>query len=479
MAKLQGREQIMVLNAYDKFEKSIQQKELVKLHQERGTYDAEWKDLPPFPAENDYIYFPFRHLSATIVGGGSWKATDFSNEKVLKAGYKKLNGKPAYKNHWMVVGEEIGIVKDVTFTPAYTNANGEKIPAGIDGPFVIDSKLEPKLVRRMTSPHGSPIQSASVSVLFDWEASHDFENENDFYYHIGEMVEGSMVRRVVVEIIDFYESSLVWLGADPYAKMLVDGEVVNIDRASVVYNGDLKGDNNFNKIYNNFKKFFVFDCREAAITLDLKKTSSNASFAKPTNDNMDFQELVAKMLGIPKDQVTPEMLQKYSFVAKEDAESFKQFQTDKKALDTQLQEKVSEIATLKKAVDDKDKELGNLLKFKTDTEAQALKDKPFIEYGQKSLENDRKRAKELYSKFVHGKTEKAILDEIETSTTESLNAKIEMWGGKVYEKFGAKCVKCGSNEFDFRSSVDEEDPNKDKGKGSYDLPNLADMVLAQ
>jgi hypothetical protein len=458
----------------DKLEKERQRVDLIKIHKRLGTFDAEWKDLPPFPQESDFLFFPFRHLSATIVGGGSWKATDFSDESVLKRGHKLLEGKPAYVNHNMWVGEEIGVVKDVEFTKSYTNTNGEKIPAGIDAPFVIDQKLEPKLVRRMTSPMGSPIQSASVSVLFDWEASHEFEKEYDFYYHIGEMIDGSMVRRIVTEIIDFYESSLVWLGADPYAKMLVDGEVVNIDRASVVYNGDLKGDAEFGKIYKNFKKFHVFDCHEESITLDLKRSAAN--YAKPTNDDMDFKELIAKMLGISKDQVTPEMLQKYSFVAKEDFESFQKFQSDKKSHETELQAKVAEIATLKKDVEDKDKELATLQTFKKESEEKAAKEKPFIEYGQKQLEAARKQAKELYTKFVHGKTEKVMLDEIDASGVESLNAKILMWGGSVYQKFGAACKKCGSTEVDFRSSVDENE-NNDPGKGkSYDLPNLAELV---
>jgi hypothetical protein len=188
---------------------------------------------------------------------------------------------------------------------------------------------------------------------------------------------------------------------------------------------------------------------------------------------MNLQEIIALMLGIPKEQVTPEMLQKYSLVAKEDAENFKTFQAEGKTHASTISLKDGEIATLKKDVEAKEVELVDLRKLKTSEEA----NKPFIEMGQKAFEASKKNAIQLYTKVVQGKTEKAILDEIENSTVESLNAKITMWGGQMFKKFGAKCKKCASNEVEFRSSVIEEDGQIDNNDTiDSERPVLSELV---
>jgi hypothetical protein len=62
------------------------------------------------------------------------------------------------------------------------------------------------------------IHSASVDVIFEFEKSHpDLE---DFYYHLGETINGKFVALVATKILSYGEISLVWQGADGFAKRL-------------------------------------------------------------------------------------------------------------------------------------------------------------------------------------------------------------------------------------------------------------------
>ena len=141
-------------------------------------------EISPLVEDGDIHSFLFRQLSATIVGGGSWKATDFSDEKMLKKGMRMLENKPIYLNHDMYVGNEVGYVGKPKWTAAYKNSQGKDIPAGIDASMNVDGVLYPEIVRKLS---GSVplIKSSSVTVLFKWEASHEFASEWDFYSAIG------------------------------------------------------------------------------------------------------------------------------------------------------------------------------------------------------------------------------------------------------------------------------------------------------
>jgi hypothetical protein len=279
------------------------------------------------------------------------------------------------------------------------------------------------------------------------------------------MIDGEMVRRIAIEIDDYYESSLVWLGADPYAKMLdKNGEVVNIDRSSVVLskdNGGTYDKDPYKKFYKENKKFYVFDCQDPRKILDLERWSAAFNKSPQQNANMDpILKLIAKKLGINPDQVTPEMLEKYSFVTEEELTKLKQFEKT----GTDILAKDTEITQLKKDVSDKDTELTQLKADKAKLEKEANDSKPAIEFGQQVILSAKK--------FVKGKTEQAILDEIDASSLQSLDAKIKMWGGSMYERFGAHCNKCNSTDIDFRSSINEE--NEDTNKS--ERPVLAEFV---
>lgn len=410
--------------------------------------EPEPNDIPLVPIEGDYAYFQFRQLSAGIVGGGSWKATDFSNEMVLKASMPKLRHVPAYKNHYQVVGEEIGYIGEPTWTQAYTSKGGILVPAGIDAPFVIDKVSEAKLIRKLSGPVPL-IKAASVSVEFEWEASHEFEREYDFYYHMGEMIDGTMVRRVATNIINYYESSLVWQGADPWARMIKEGELVGLSREHIGQAVQFSNDP-LRDFYQSKRKYFIFDGIGAELNFSFSKSDVTSEQNQKAAMEKLIIEAIALSMGMQAGQITPELLKGYKVVK---AEEFTALEGSK----TQVENLTKEKQTLTEERDKLKLEKAELEKFKTDNEG-------YVEAGKQSLEALRTQAKDMYQKFSNGKPEEVILKELETADRVSLEAKVKMFGGKLYDTFGASCTACGSTEISMRSS--KEEGEGENGSGS-------------
>lgn len=484
MAKAEGKGKLCLFNVQGEVEKQLQIIARERLCESLGMAKPEKKsfqrlDIPIIPKEGDFMLFPFRQLSATIVGGGTWKATDFSKDGVLKRGTKLLNGVPAYLNHIQMVGKEIGTIGEAEWSGPYKNSKGDQVPGGIEAPFVIDSVLEPDLCRKMSSPN-SPITSCSVTVIFEWEASHEFEREGDFYWHLGEVIKDGdgndeMVRRIVTKITAFEESSLVWMGADPFAKMLDDsGQVINIDKAAAFAKYKLSEDPERAK-YDPERKFYVVDCLDSEKFLHLSKSS--AKFIEPKTENVinmneELLLFLAAGFGVTVDdlkagKVTKAQAEKFKIVGSEafakmkSAEDFQKEVDAKTALETKVTDLNNEIATLKA---DKTKLEGE----KTTLSATAT-------IGTSVLTKAREEAKRVYGIFSKGKPEKTITDEIEAEVDfEKLEKKIEMWGGKAISEFGGSCAKCGSKEIKFRSSVPT---GGEKGEDKEEEFNLAESIL--
>lgn len=178
----------------------------------------------------DIYLVPFRLLSATVVGAGSWKATFFP-ENVLRESMPLLLNKPIYRNHWMDPDYWLGTVREVSWTQSYNQGN-IMVPSGIDGLLAIDTSTQMNADLAKGINNGA-VRSNSVTVEFEWEPSHDFEFEWQFWETLGTMVDGRMVTRVVTRILDYHETSIVGLGADPFAKQIgEDGNLIDIDRAN-------------------------------------------------------------------------------------------------------------------------------------------------------------------------------------------------------------------------------------------------------
>ena len=172
----------------------------------------------------------FRILSETVVGKDSYKASDFSIQNVLKDSVQKLVGIPVYLNHSIYrVENSIGTIVKAYYQEAMTDDEGKFIPGGINATLRINAKDNPRIANALLaeSPY---IYSGSVTVSFLWKPSHDME---DFRWMIGEKADdGTIISRQATEILDYFEYSLVWLGADPYAKMISNGKPYHVDWSS-------------------------------------------------------------------------------------------------------------------------------------------------------------------------------------------------------------------------------------------------------
>lgn len=433
------------------------------------------------PKEEDFLTVPFRLLSATTVGAGTWKAADFSDAKILKKSMNKLNGKPLYKDHETDLDNWVGIIKGTKWSNGF-NQDGVEIPAGIDGLVAIDAKTNPKIARGVLM--GS-IFSNSVTVVFHWTMSHDFEDEWEFYEKIGKMgTDGKMVRRIVTEIEDYHESSLVWLGADPFAKAITeDGSLKHPDLGSVYSYAKIgakavedkvtleeegitkdtyqkgkkvsinfaldknvlsladkeKYSNNSNK-ENKMDKFIVAFIAAFGLKLNLKAGD------KPTED-----EMIAHLasLSVKEDDPNKDKIDAMLNFLK--TETGTEVALDK--IDTAVADKKLVAAERLTALEQAEKDLGTL---KTTNEALSANAK----IGEKYTNAKREEAINLYKKTVGTeKVEEAVVGLFNKANADEVDGLLKQYTKGVTEKFSGSCAKCGSEDFKFQSSFtsDKED----------------------
>ncbi|MCL2154052.1 MAG: hypothetical protein FWH53_00150 [Leptospirales bacterium] len=154
--------------------------------------------------DEKYIYAPFRALSAVLIAD---RAIDFSKTDVLKKSSRMLQGQTVYPNHDHDVNKWLGTVVKSWWEDA--------TPPGVNVTLKINKEWNQRVVAGIKD---GAIHSASVDVIFEFEKSHpDLE---DFYYHLGETINGKIVALTVTKILSYGEISLVWQGADGFAKRL-------------------------------------------------------------------------------------------------------------------------------------------------------------------------------------------------------------------------------------------------------------------
>lgn len=180
----------------------------------------------------DIYLVPFRLISATTVGSGTTQSTTFP-EDVLRQAVNKLVKKPVYIDHSYTVEDAIGTVENAVFTNSFIQ-EGVAVPAGIDGMLAINTGTSKGLDMAKLIEQGA-LCSNSVTVQFEWEPSIDVEDEWQFWENLGRTIDGREVTRNVTNVLDFHETSIVTLGADPYAKKIdANGNLINIDLANKV-----------------------------------------------------------------------------------------------------------------------------------------------------------------------------------------------------------------------------------------------------
>ncbi len=434
------------------------------------------------PKAEDFIEVPFRLLTATTVGAGTWKATDFSNVKVLKESMSKLEGKPVYKDHETDLDNWVGLVRAVKWSGA-TTQNGVTVPAGIDGLVAIDAKTNPKIARGVLL--GS-IFSNSVTVDFEWEMSHDFENEWDFYDRVGTMgSDGKMVRRLVKNIHDYYESSLVWLGADPFAKARTeDGGLMHIDESSIYEYAKVALSKEVDKekyadetdiskeILKNSKKIKInFALDKNVLSLANRKTVELQKIEDMDKFLLAFIAAFGESLGFKKDQtVTPEeaiaQLSKIGVVQEADktkvslADAFiaeaNKFAKDGETLDftafltshtfvekgelTKLTGLSTEVETLTAA--------------KTALETKVTELTPDATLGQSYTKQKKDEAVRLYKVAVgEANADATVIGLFEKATDKEVEGLLKQYTKSATAKFSGSCATCGSHDFKFQSSI--------------------------
>lgn len=436
------------------------------------TYQAHANNSSLEPKPEDFVEKPFRLISATTVGAHTWKATDFSNASILRGSMEGLNGKGVYKDHDTRTDNWAGIVKAVKWSEGFTTDDGVYVPAGIDGILAIDSKTNPKLARGIMI--GS-IYSNSVTVEFDWEMSHEYELERDFVYALGTMgKDGKMVRRIVTKIYNYHETSLVWLGADPFAKAIdKDGNLQNIDTGSISYE---KAADAVKSKYDNDNNYSVTWGLDPG-TLRLSKLAP-ATTTSLNNDKEDMEpllEAVAKLLSLEANHgLTPDQLI-------ERLEGLEVLDESTKAANTSNQSFVASFSVAAKSVL---KEAGEDTET-VDPEA-FLKDYQFVktadlealrtsaasvdtlqaevdglkadaEFGKTVITERRAEAIRLYKASVGaGNEDETIIGLFNKADGAEVTALLKQHVGTATEKFSGRCSDCNSTNFEFRSSIATE-----------------------
>ena len=179
------------------------------------------------PKDEDYIYPVFRLLSEVTVHK-SWNPISFAKPGILKESMNLLVGATVNADHQTEIGNAMGTVSEVQWQDSYQDKNGVEVPAGIMGTLKIDAKSNPRIARGILSSPPS-IHSNSVTVFFKWEKSHPEMDNEEFMAKLGNYDEsGNLIQRVVNEVVGYSETSLVGMGADPFAQITgEDGKINN------------------------------------------------------------------------------------------------------------------------------------------------------------------------------------------------------------------------------------------------------------
>lgn len=435
--------------------------------------DVSKSDVLPRP--EDFMVVPFRLLSATIVGAGSWKATDFSNSDVLRESMPMLNNKPVFKEHNFDLDNWVGFVQGTTWAPASdATKNGLTIPVppGINGMIAIDIKTNPKLARGVAT---GVINSNSVTVVFDFEMSHDFSSEDEYFSQIGMVADdGKMVTRKVTRIREYYETSLVFLGADPFAKAFKeDGGLNDIDISNVRQEFMLKypsfdGVDDKEKNRKNYR--IGFELTDGIISLS---RNSAKQLEKPTEKPQKMKELIIAFIASfgqhfnlkagdePTEAQMIEHMKKLSFEKDDDKAKTAELVAAGELFFTKAKETGGDSV---KAITTVDALLEKVTFIKAD-DAKKLENIASLEanakIGQDFLNLKREEGKRLYKLAAGSDKKDSVISMFDKATSDELDGLISLHTKSATAKFVPTCQKCQSHDVTFQSSFTGESPEEE------------------
>lgn len=382
----------------------------IELRTKQKSELADQETLPELatPIEEDFVEVTYRALSAAMLAD---RAIDFSDEPMLKRAVKKLQGQTVFKDHETSVDNWVGRVVGTNWD---TETKG--IPPGINALMRLDAIKDPMVVRGVLQ---GALHSASVTVTFEWKPSHPkLMEEGTFFSMLGEEVDEDLVRIIVTKIDKFWEISLVWQGADEFAKQIGDDkrvvqQVAGTEEASLTNTSTAEVQPTFGTEYN--------------ITVI------------NTEEDMKLLETLKKVLGEEvTEQNAEEMLGKFatSHAAKGEEKA---------------------AGKAKEMEETANKEIAKLSDQLKDAEKQITEMKPQAELGNKYLADERQEAIRLCKLAKGEKVSEAILKTLEKCELEVVQAWKAEFKKEAEEKFPAKCASCGGTAVTRQSSKETEE----------------------
>lgn len=441
-----------------------------------NNYATYYPDVEPSqfnPAEDEFIEPVYRLLSACIVAK-PYNPTEFP-EAVLKKAMPLLIGQTVNCDHETDIANAIGSIKEVSWQDSY-KVDGVTIPGGINGVLRIDGKSNPRIARGINMDPPS-IHSNSVTVRFKWKPSHQFEKAWEFYDKLGTIAEdGTMVRRIVTEIISFMETSLVSHGADPFAQKVVDGKIVNPRYAGATYAAfkDMSFEEASKHIYNfDFKTYSQDEgVREDTMkNFDLgiihntsrNNNVGNSNSNNNNNMNEELQSFLSQLFG-------------------EDYLSLSEGETASIELAlSRVKNLVTENQNLSQANAQANTTINQLREDIQRKDDQIKLNEKMATIGTAHLSSVRNSTIEAYKKLQgEDKVDQNILALLEAETTnlETLLSLKATYDAQLNEKFPLHCADCGSHNVNRASSMKEDEDKTDtvSNRESSIVDTLADIA---
>lgn len=421
-----------------------------------NNYNTFYGDTKPTqfdPKKDEFIEPMFRLLSACIVQK-DYNPTEFP-ENVLKESMPLLVGQTVNCDHETDIANAIGSVKEVFWQESFTQ-EGITIPAGINGILKIDGIANPRIARGIMMDPPS-IHSNSVTVQFEWEPSHTFEDPYDFYYKIGTYDEkGELIRRIATKIISYRETSLVSHGADPFAQLITPEGIVNPKYSSSVYYGTYS-DNPTPK--DIAKKIYFFDFKGNREVDILHNTDS--FFNKFSNNS---QQMNQELLSFIQSLFGEGLLVLGDKTPNEDTvkNAIKELVNSVSSFRSTIENQAGEINSYKEEINNLKAEVGSL---KKDSEIAKMYETEVRDSTMAS-----------YKKLVgEDNLDSAIVSLLETTDVKTLKALKKTYDAQLEDKFPLHCQDCGSHNVTRSSSVTpkNEDEESSYSDLAQDFENLA------
>lgn len=413
-----------------------------------GSYYPEVSADDLKPKDEDFVEPLFRLLSATTVAK-QWLPTEFP-EKVLKESLGLLKGQTVYLDHDDSVGNSIGVVSDTVWQDSFKQ-DGVTIPAGINGVLKIDGKSNPRIARGVMMNPPS-IHSNSVTVVFNWEPSHEFEDVWEFYDKLGTFTEdGELIRRIATKILRYQETSLVSHGADPFAQKVVGGMINNpVHAASLSMRENGKPDTTSINEFIKAKSYDVTSFKDSDI-LELKENNTRKSNIenKPNqNKTQNMEQFLANLFG----EGHLSLAEGVEATEELALERVKTLIEDNLKLKTQVTSLQSENTTL---------------------QADKTQNLSLAAIGKNHLESLRNETLASYNKLSGEAANQDIInlissEQVSVGTLVALKASYDV---SLNEKFPNTCSKCGSHEISRASSIAEGKDGEDTTSNSVESPD--------